>query len=200
MYKLLLDVSKRPQPFSRYSTKELWTRPHLAQQMLNFHLSQATDLASLRIETVDQIVNWIDEELELAGKRVCDLGCGPGLYTQRFANAGARVTGVDFSECSINYAMQRTKLPVEYILADYLCDELPTGFDLITLIYCDICVLSAQQRAHLLSRIKSMLIPGGKLVFDVARSNGLLIKCPGSKQVDSTLLLVTLRLAPAVLF
>ena len=38
------------------------------------------------------------------GKRVIDFGCGPGLYATRLAQKGAFVTGIDFSENSINYA------------------------------------------------------------------------------------------------
>ena len=101
MYELLKDISQRPEPFSRYTAMELWTRPHLARQMLHFHLNQDTDLASRRIETIDRIVDWIDSSLHLSGKRVCDLGCGPGLYTERFASKGAEVTGVDFFDDSL---------------------------------------------------------------------------------------------------
>ena len=63
MYELLQDISRRPEPFSRYTAMELWTRPHLARQMLSFHLNQETELASRRFETIDQIVNWIDSQL-----------------------------------------------------------------------------------------------------------------------------------------
>ncbi len=104
MYELLSDISRRPAPFSRCTTKELWTRPYLAQQMLSFHLNQETELASRRFETIDHVVNWIDSQLNLCDKSVCDLGCGPGLYTQRFANKNAQVTGVDFSSHSLDYA------------------------------------------------------------------------------------------------
>ena len=64
--------------------KELWTRPHLAEQMLGYHLNQETDLASRRFESIDRVVEWIDAQLNLPNKSVCDLGCGPGLYAQRF--------------------------------------------------------------------------------------------------------------------
>jgi hypothetical protein len=30
MYELLQDISQRPEPFSRYTAMELWTRPHRA--------------------------------------------------------------------------------------------------------------------------------------------------------------------------
>ncbi|TQV84280.1 class I SAM-dependent methyltransferase [Exilibacterium tricleocarpae] len=168
MYELLFDFSRRPEPFSCYTAKALWTRPHLARQMLNFHLDQETDLASRKLETIDRVVSWIDEQLSLSGKHVCDLGCGPGLYTKRFASRGAVVTGVDFSTHSLEHAKSQTKKPIRYIHADYLSDDLPIGFDVLTLIYCDFCVLSSQQRKTLLSRMKEMLNPGGQIVIDVA--------------------------------
>ncbi len=168
MYDLLYDISQCPKPFSCYTTRELWTRPHLAEQMLHFHLDQETDLASRRIESIDRVVNWIDTQLDLSNKRVCDLGCGPGLYTQRFSNAGAKVTGVDFSSHSLEYAMAQANDQINYINADYLADNLPTGFDVITLIYTDLCTLSPDQRHQLLVRMRNMLNPGGHIVFDVA--------------------------------
>ena len=171
MYDLLKDLALRPEPFSRYTAKELWTRPYLARQMLNFHLNQDTDLASRRLGIIEEIVNWIDLQVSLPGKRLCDLGCGPGLYAQRFSGAGADVTGVDFSAHSLEYARlkaQESDQSITFIQADYLEDDLPGGFDVVTLIYMDYSVLSPAQRAHLLGRVRGMLNPGGKLVMDVA--------------------------------
>lgn len=168
MYDFVLDISLRPAPFSRYTAKALWTRPHLSRQMLAYHLSQETDLASRRIDTVNQTVRWIDQQLRLNGKSLCDLGCGPGLYTQRFSEKGASTTGIDFSRHSLDYARTLTSQAINYLHADYLSDELPSGFDVVTLIYTDFCVLSPAQRATLLSRIRRMLNAGGHLVFDVA--------------------------------
>lgn len=176
MYDLLYDISQRPKPFSRYTAKELWTRPHLARQMLSFHLNQETDLASRRFRSIDRVVNWIDAQLVLSGKSLCDLGCGPGFYTERFAAKNAKVTGVDFSQHSLNYAKNQTKQPISYIMADYLKDELPTCFDVITLIYTDYCVLSPEQRQLLLYRMREMLNPGGHIVIDVAGVGSLACK------------------------
>lgn len=171
LYDLLKDASRRPQPFSRYTAADLWTRPHLAQQMLAAHLDPHSDRASYRVDEIDRIVRWLDSRFTLAAKRICDLGCGPGLYTQRFAAAGAEVTGIDFSLPSLNYAVhqaQKNKQQIEYLHADYLADNLPTGFDLVTLIFTDFCVLSPIQRQSLLTRIRDMLNPGGRLILDVA--------------------------------
>jgi len=118
MYDLLYDISKRPEPFSISTVKELWTRPHLAQQMLDYHLSQETDLASRKCESIDLVVEWIDAQLDLSEKSMCDLGCGPGLYTQRFESKGAKVTGVDFSARSVDYAKTQSTNTIRYIEAD----------------------------------------------------------------------------------
>lgn len=168
MYDFIYDISQRPKPFSRYTAKELWTRPHLSQQMLSFHLNQETDLASRRFKLIDRVVNWINSQLDLSGKNLCDLGCGPGLYTDRFAAMNADVTGVDFSKHTLDYARSQAKQPIRYIQADYLSDDLPTGFDVITLIYTDLCVLSQNQRKLLLGRMRRMLNLGGYIVIDVA--------------------------------
>jgi len=168
MYDLLYDLSRRPEPFSRYTAKELWTRPHLARQMLNYHLNQDTELASRPVETIDRVVSWIDSQLVLHGKCVCDLGCGPGLYAQRFADRGAEVTGIDFSAHSLDYAKTQAKQLIHYLEADYLSDDLPEGFDLVTLIYYDLCALSPAQREKLLGRMRGMLNPDGHIVLDVA--------------------------------
>jgi SAM-dependent methyltransferase len=168
MYELLYDISKRPGPFSRHTVKELWTRPHLARQMLTYHLSQETDLASRRYESIDQVVEWIDAQLDLSEKSLCDLGCGPGLYAQRFEFRGAKVTGVDFSAHSLDFAKAQGQQSVRYIEADYLVDDLPTGFDVVTLIYTDLCALSPEKRKKLLGRMRGMLNPGGHIIVDVA--------------------------------
>jgi SAM-dependent methyltransferase len=86
------------------------------------------------------------------------------------AERGAKVTGVDFSPIAIAHAeslVSSIKSGPDYLVADYLKDELPTGFDVVTLIYYDYCALSPADRYALLHRIHSMLNPGGTLVLDV---------------------------------
>jgi SAM-dependent methyltransferase len=168
MYDFIHDISIRPAPFSRYTAKELWTKPHLSRQMLAYHLNQETDLASRRFEIIDDVVGWIDEQLNLSGKRLCDLGCGPGLYAQRFFSQGAEVVGIDFSKYTLDYARSQSNGDIHYLQADYLTDNMPSGFDVITLIYTDLCVLSPDQRSILLDRMRRMLNPGGHIVLDVA--------------------------------
>lgn len=170
MHQQLLDFHERPEPFSRYTTDVLWTDPHIAGQMLRNHLDPETDLASRRAKTIDQMVAWLDRKMGLSGKRVCDLGCGPGLYATRMAGRGARVTGIDFSASSLDHARRDATargLIIDYRQADYLTGDLPGDQDFVSLIYGDLCTFSAEQRRRLYVRVKAALKPGGAFVFDV---------------------------------
>jgi SAM-dependent methyltransferase len=170
MYQTLRTFVERPAPFSVCTTADLWTDEYVSARMLEYHLDPASDLASRRPEAIDALVKWLETHVGLAGKKVTDLGCGPGLYAQRMAMHGARVTGIDFSSRSLAHARWQAaakKLAIEYRLADYLKDDLPEAQNVATLIYGDYCALSPAQRATLLKRIAAMLRPGGYLLFDV---------------------------------
>jgi SAM-dependent methyltransferase len=138
--------------------------------MLSFHLDDKTPLASRPLRDIQRIVGALDGKLGLAGKTICDLGCGPGLYASRFAALGAGVLGVDLSATSIEFARSRSMGDgggAEYVVADYLSDELGGAFDIVTLIYFDYCALSPADRSSLLTKIRGMLKDGGHFVLDV---------------------------------
>lgn len=171
MYHRLRNALKRPRPFEFYTATELWADPHISQQMLKYHLDNNTELASRNCAFVDRSVAWMIDQFGIGrDTRICDLGCGPGLYTLRLARAGAAVTGVDFSDNSILYARESAAsqgLAINYFHADYL-EDIPDGpFDLITMIYCDFCVLSPRQRNSLLERVRNRLSPRGAFFLDV---------------------------------
>jgi len=96
------------------------------------------------------------------------------LYTTPFAERQADVTGIDFSERSIQYAKEtaeRKALIVDYVCQDYLEFETGKRFDLITMIMCDFCALSPAQRKKILSRFHSLLNAGGSVLLDVYSLN-----------------------------
>jgi len=127
--------------------------------------------ASSRNSTfIEKSCSWIADRFDITGKTVIDFGCGPGLYATRLARKGAFVTGIDFSESSINYARtaaKRERLDIDYIVSDYLKYETTEKFDLITMIMCDFCALSPDQRETLLGRFKAILKPEGAILMDV---------------------------------
>lgn len=170
MYLELSEFVRRPVPFSRYTTDRLWTDPHVARRMLAYHLDESNDLASRSGATIDSFVAWLDARLGLSGKRVLDLGCGPGLYTSRMARRGALVTGLDFSGLSLNHARTAAAAAcqsIDYVQADYHRDPLPGPADIVTLIYGDYNTMSPDRRRKFLGKVRDTLAPGGVFVFDV---------------------------------
>lgn len=149
-----------------------WTDPHIALQMLAAHLNPNSDAASRRPEIIHQSVGWIVATLGLrAGDHVLDLGCGPGLYAAHLAQHNLHVTGVDFSQTSIDYARTYARqhgLEITYRCQDYLQLEDKSCFDVALLIYGDLCPLSEQQRSRLLANVRRALKPGGRFVLDVS--------------------------------
>ncbi|WP_340113083.1 class I SAM-dependent methyltransferase [Maribellus mangrovi] len=158
-------------------TDVMWTDPHISKQLLEIHLHPDIDLASRKKSTVEKTIKWIFEQVEDNEMKILDLGCGPGLYTQIIAQRGHKVTGVDFSENSIDYAKQQAKaknLDIEYINKNYLDLDLPeNAFDLVMMIYTDLGVLLPEERNQLLSKIEKVLKPGGTLIFDVLNDKDL---------------------------
>ena len=143
--------------------------------MLKYHLNESIDISSRNKSFIEKSVRWITSHFEVDNKtEIADFGCGPGLYTNRLAERGAIVTGIDFSENSLNYAKQvaaEKSLNVNYVLKNYLDFETTNRFDLITMIMCDFCVLSPEQRKKMLSKFHSLLKPDGSVLLDVYSLN-----------------------------
>lgn len=165
-------ILRRPKPFEYYTSPQLWNDQHISKGMLDAHLDPSHDAASFNTEFIDRSVDWISSRFIVPGKtRICDFGCGPGLWTTRFAERGAVVTGVDLSERSIHYARAMAKqknLGIRYVLGDYLQLSLDDQFDLITMIGGDFSVLSPDQRRALLRTFRALLPEEGALLLDVA--------------------------------
>lgn len=171
LFETLERINERPEPYSKYTADALWTSPDISEMMLRYHLDGEVDLASRKTSFISTSAEWIRSEFELGpGKRVLDLGCGPGLYANRLARSGARVTGVDFSERSIAHARKEAEkegLTANYVVSDYLTFDTEDRFDLAILIMCDYCALSPEQRGRLLERVRMLLKADGAFLFDV---------------------------------
>lgn len=167
----LKQYQVKPAPFTP-GEPFFWDDPHISKQMLAAHLDPTIDLASRRPQIIERSVEWLVETLGLGpGAALLDLGCGPGLYAARFAQRSLRVTGVDASRRSIDYAekyAQQHQLDIRYRYQNYLDLKDRDEYQAACLIFGDFCPLSPPQRAQLLRNVHRALKPGGYFVLDVS--------------------------------
>ncbi|OHD42699.1 MAG: SAM-dependent methyltransferase, partial [Spirochaetes bacterium GWD1_27_9] len=171
----LLEINKRPKPFEFYTAEELWTDEYTSQKMLEYHLNESIDAASRNHKFINKSSDWIIEKFNINKKsKIIDFGCGPGLYTLKFAKTGADITGIDFSKSSLDYAREqadKNNLKINYIKTNYLEYETVEKYDLITMIMCDFAALSYSQRKIMLSKFYNLLKPNGNILLDVYSIN-----------------------------
>lgn len=171
LFATLQSLNTRPKPFEVDTAAEIWTNPHTSARMLEFHLDPRVDAASKKPEDIDRCIAWIGETFQVGeSSRVADFGCGPGLYASRLAQLGARVTGIDLSWRSLEYARaqaERQDHDIEYVEGDYLEFESEESFDVILMVQCDFCGHAPQTRQRLLRKFAGLLKPSGVLLLDV---------------------------------
>lgn len=164
MTKQLFSYLSKPALWQRSDSK-FWDDSHIAEQMLEAHLNPEWDAASRNHRDIARSVEWLSAMLP-AGCRILDLGCGPGLYTAPLAAMGYRVTGIDLSARSLDYAKAHDGNS-RYICGNYLELDAHEEYDAVTLIYCDYAALTKPERKELLTRIHRALVPGGQFILDV---------------------------------
>ena len=118
------------------------------------------------------ICSFLQRQMALKpGDRIADLGCGPGLYSAKLADAGHRVMGLDLSPTSIQYARAQIADGAnnpEYRVGSYLDWQETDGYDAALLIFEDYGVLAPAYRRTLLANIRRALVDGGVFALDVA--------------------------------
>ena len=159
---------------------EAGNQTHISKQLLEVHLNQDVDLASRKYSTIEKTVYWVLDQTSKENMQILDLGCGPGLYSELFAQKGHTVTGVDFSENSIRYVREQTEkkqLDIHYIHDNYLNLDLPENkFDLVFFIFTDFGPLLPNEREQLLSIVKKVLKTGGLFILDVLNNTNIVSK------------------------
>ncbi len=175
MFEELEKINHKPEPFEFYTASDLWTDEYTSKQMLYYHLKEDVDMSSRNIAFIDKSVNWIAANFNIGqNTKIADFGCGPGLYASRLARKQAKVTGIDFSKRSIEYAQNEAKkegLSINYINQNYFDFKSDEKFNLIIMIMCDFCALSPAQRKVLLHKFNNILSPGGSILLDVYSLN-----------------------------
>lgn len=172
----LLRLGEKP-PLYEKGTAVMWTDPHISGQLLDIHLNPDIDLASRKKRTVEKTIEWILAQLPDRELHILDLGCGPGLYTERLAALGHRVTGVDFSSTAIDHANNQaaaSRYGIRYTHGNYLEIDFGAGqYDLVLMVYTDFGVLLPVEREKLLRKVHHSLKKDGQFLFDVLNDHNM---------------------------
>lgn len=167
----LLSQPLKP-PLFESGEPRFWDDTHISKSMLEAHLNQAHDGASRRNAEIEKTVcHLITSGFLKKGDRVLDLGCGPGLYSSRLCFKGMKVTGIDLSRRSIDYAQaqaERNEHDIDYICADFFNIDYEETFDAVLQVYGEICTFSDEKRDLLLSLVHRALKDNGIFIFDVS--------------------------------
>eukprot|EP00590_Aulacoseira_subarctica_P003074 CAMPEP_0172421080 /NCGR_PEP_ID=MMETSP1064-20121228/7361_1 /TAXON_ID=202472 /ORGANISM="Aulacoseira subarctica , Strain CCAP 1002/5" /LENGTH=266 /DNA_ID=CAMNT_0013161301 /DNA_START=42 /DNA_END=842 /DNA_ORIENTATION=- len=67
------------------------------------------DIRNGHDQTIQKIINWIKNDADIAGKTVCDCGCGVGSLAIPLAQMGAKVSASDISDSMSTEAARRAK-------------------------------------------------------------------------------------------
>jgi 2-polyprenyl-3-methyl-5-hydroxy-6-metoxy-1,4-benzoquinol methylase len=123
-------------------------------------------------EVSKRIQGALDAAGSLRGKRILDIGCGRGELTCEAARRGAHAVGIDYSEAAIKLSRLRLEVldppaheRVEFLLLNAGDMSFPDhSFDVIFMV--DVYEhLQPHEIELILSRIKRLLRPGGRLVI-----------------------------------
>ena len=88
MYEKIVKCLACPQVYAP-SDVSIWNDEHISSQMLLAHLNPDYEGASRKLSFIEDTVAWIKEIMPCQEyPALLDVGCGPGLYAERFCQAG----------------------------------------------------------------------------------------------------------------
>lgn len=117
--------------------------------------------------------NWVDQRAAVAGKKLLDVGCGGGIFSESMAQRGAAVTGIDMGEAPLSVArlhLLESGLDIDYrqSTAEQLADSQPEQFDTV-------CCLEMLEHvpdpSAVIAACAALTKPGGELFFSTINRN-----------------------------
>jgi 2-polyprenyl-6-hydroxyphenyl methylase / 3-demethylubiquinone-9 3-methyltransferase len=116
---------------------------------------------------------FILENLNVSDPAILDVGCGGGILAESLARSGARVTGIDLSEPSLEAARIHAK--EQGLNIDYLCQSAEEvakkhagGFDVVT---CMEMLEHVPAPNKIIAACSRLLKPGGHIFFSTINRN-----------------------------
>ncbi|HEX8891037.1 MAG TPA: methyltransferase domain-containing protein [Pyrinomonadaceae bacterium] len=102
---------------------------------------------------------------EVKGKRVLDVGCGPGRHSKRLLEKGARVTGIDISDEMVAIAKAHCEGRGQFFQADFERAEFETSS--FNLIIASLTLMYAKDVHPVIKKFGQWLKKDGRLIFSL---------------------------------
>ena len=118
-------------------------------------------------------VNYISHHINLAQKRVLDIGCGGGILAEALAHHGATVTAIDKAEASLSVAklhLLESQLDISYLdsTAEEFAETQPAQFDVVT---CLEMLEHVPDPSSVVAACQRLVKPGGLVFFSTINRN-----------------------------
>ena len=116
---------------------------------------------------------WIENLASLKDSKVLDVGCGGGILSERLAQRGAEVTGIDLSDKALAVArlhLLESGAKVDYrkIAAEELASEAAGTYDVVT---CMEMLEHVPNPASTIAACAALVKPGGHVFFSTINRN-----------------------------
>jgi 2-polyprenyl-6-hydroxyphenyl methylase / 3-demethylubiquinone-9 3-methyltransferase len=119
-------------------------------------------------------LDWMLEQVSMAGKQVLDVGCGGGILSDAMARAGANVLGIDLASKALSVAKlhaleaQTPNVAYREVSAETLASEMPGQFDVVT---CMEMLEHVPDPASVVQACATLVKPGGTVFFSTINRN-----------------------------
>ena len=118
-------------------------------------------------------LNFINERVSLAGKKVLDIGCGGGILAESMAQKGAIVKGIDLGKAPLSVARlhsSENNLDIDYemISAEDIAAREPASYDLVT---CLEMLEHVPEPQSIVQACAQLVKPDGNVFFSTINRN-----------------------------
>lgn len=118
-------------------------------------------------------LHYIDERVNLNGKRVLDVGCGGGILSESMALRGADVTAIDMGKAPLSVARlhaMESEVEIDYqqITVEELAQQQPASFDAVS---CMEMLEHVPDPSSVIQACQALVKPGGSVFFSTINRN-----------------------------